>query len=652
MSMRNKIGVKLMSVCLATSLCLADSVAAFGDWETLPEEPVVGGWETLQDSQPSGFDTFSPVMQEEAELPVGTDEAQEPGEPEADGEEEEETSSAPGENGFGIVSGTEPTRYENVSEVILPTSEKDGMVLVGWNTEPDGSGIMYYPGEKFILEEVDSNLYGVWKPIEGSDDSPVEDPAMADTEEAEIPAEEASEGLEEQSVIELKCAIDSESKAEKIAELYGISFVRYEDGIAYFTSEKTFEEIEAIADETGLIRLELNVADEEQEEISADEIEEEEPAAEETEPEASGEEEPVTESDVEEAMEDGAANEPVEEQISEEDEVNPEEELFAEEPVVEEFEESDVEDVPAIEPAEEQIPEEEMDVPAEENIEAPVEGEIPEQPAEEVFDETVMDDEFMQLMIRTSEQDPEKYREFLEAMSDTEYSEYIARLGQFIAAMEEEELIVEGDNAIEFIPEELPAEEDFEEFDYVLETYDMDIDSMSDDELVCLLQDMKLNHEDMYLDIVENMKDYQYERYAAVLELYIEEGRFSEVAELVPFTMDAEGNYLSADEIVLTFDVEDHLVIPEAFLFLVRMKDGTETYIYMDDENLSLRINEYNDAEFVYKDIHGYDTICTILTDRSEEHTFETEPENGFVKEEQSVWETEPEVNTEGFLVG
>lgn len=701
MSMRNKIGVKLMSVCLATSLCLADSVAAFGDWETLPEEPAVSGWETVQDSQPSGFDAFIPVMQEEAELPAGTDEAQKPAEPEESeegGEEEEETSSDPGENGFGVVSGTEPTRYENVSEVVLPTSEKDGMVLIGWNTEPDGSGTMYYPGEKFILEEEDSNLYGVWKPVDGAEDSSVADPAMAGTEEAELPAEEASEGSEENSVIELKCAIDSEGKAEKIAELYGISFVRYEDGIAYFTTEKTFEEIEAIADETGLIRLELHVAEEEPEilpedsepvaeepeaeaieaeEPAEEEIPAEEPAVEETEPETSGEEElepegpeseeiepevpaveeePVAESAAEDIIGEDEEIEPVEEQLPEEDEVVPEEEPVAEEsisePVEEDFTDVVSEESDAEEPVEEQSPEEAFDAPEEENFEESVAEEIPEQSAEEVFDETAMDDEFMQLMIHTSENEPEKYREYLEAMSDTEYAEYISRLGQFVAAMEEEELIVEGDGTIEFIPEELPAEEGFEEFDYVLETYDIDIDQMTDDELVCLLQDMKLNHEEMYLDIIENMNDSQYERYNAILEIYLAEGRFSEVAEIVPFTVDAEGNYLSANEIVLTFDVEDHLVIPEAFLFLVRMKDGTETYIYMDDENLSLRLNEYNDAEFIYKDIHGYDTVCTILTERSEEHTFETEPENGFVKEEQSVWESEPEVNTEGFLIG
>ena len=60
--------------------------------------------------------------------------------------------------------------YENVGR--LP--ERDGYVFVSWNTEPDGSGERYMPGDTFHIKGSSDNLYAQWqKDKTGPDDSGV-----------------------------------------------------------------------------------------------------------------------------------------------------------------------------------------------------------------------------------------------------------------------------------------------------------------------------------------------------------------------------------------------------------------------------------------------------------------------------------------------
>ena len=60
--------------------------------------------------------------------------------------------------------------YENVGR--LP--ERDGYVFVSWNTEPDGSGTRYMPGDTFHINGSSDNLYAQWqKDKTGPDDSGV-----------------------------------------------------------------------------------------------------------------------------------------------------------------------------------------------------------------------------------------------------------------------------------------------------------------------------------------------------------------------------------------------------------------------------------------------------------------------------------------------
>ncbi|MGN9098241.1 S-layer homology domain-containing protein [Flintibacter porci] len=61
-------------------------------------------------------------------------------------------------------------KYENVGH--LP--ERDGYVFVSWNTEPDGSGERYMPGDTFRIDGSSDNLYAQWqKDKTGPDDSGV-----------------------------------------------------------------------------------------------------------------------------------------------------------------------------------------------------------------------------------------------------------------------------------------------------------------------------------------------------------------------------------------------------------------------------------------------------------------------------------------------
>lgn len=60
--------------------------------------------------------------------------------------------------------------YENVGR--LP--ERDGYVFVSWNTEPDGSGERYMPGDPFHIKGSSDHLYAQWqKDKTGPDDSGV-----------------------------------------------------------------------------------------------------------------------------------------------------------------------------------------------------------------------------------------------------------------------------------------------------------------------------------------------------------------------------------------------------------------------------------------------------------------------------------------------
>ena len=69
--------------------------------------------------------------------------------------------------------------YQEGQQAIISNQvpERIGYTFVGWNTSPDGSGALYYPGDSFLMPNGDVTLYAQWQP------NPVEliyDPNTAD----------------------------------------------------------------------------------------------------------------------------------------------------------------------------------------------------------------------------------------------------------------------------------------------------------------------------------------------------------------------------------------------------------------------------------------------------------------------------------------
>lgn len=60
---------------------------------------------------------------------------------------------------------------------------------------------------------------------------------------------------------ELVGLVESEEEAKEAAEAYGIELVSYKEGVAVFTTDKTYEEIVKIGKEKKLIELSLNITD-------------------------------------------------------------------------------------------------------------------------------------------------------------------------------------------------------------------------------------------------------------------------------------------------------------------------------------------------------------------------------------------------------
>ncbi|MBQ8592536.1 MAG: hypothetical protein IJ485_07310 [Lachnospiraceae bacterium] len=57
---------------------------------------------------------------------------------------------------------------------------------------------------------------------------------------------------------ELMTTVDNEEEAKEVAELYGITFVRYADGIAEYTTDRALEEVIAEGEEKGYPILSIN----------------------------------------------------------------------------------------------------------------------------------------------------------------------------------------------------------------------------------------------------------------------------------------------------------------------------------------------------------------------------------------------------------
>lgn len=78
-------------------------------------------------------------------------------------------------NGNGSTGGTLPassTQYEPGVSITVPDNTgflyRVGYTFIGWNTEADGYGTYYYPGDTLIIGIIDITLYAIWSVIPGT----------------------------------------------------------------------------------------------------------------------------------------------------------------------------------------------------------------------------------------------------------------------------------------------------------------------------------------------------------------------------------------------------------------------------------------------------------------------------------------------------
>lgn len=98
------------------------------------------------------------------------------------------------------------TVYTDIHMVKLPDCEKPGFRLIGWNTQKDGSGTMYLPGQTIDIGDGENiELFGIWEELNPEADSvPMESvpiqsgPEVIDTAEPESPENVTGEELPEE----------------------------------------------------------------------------------------------------------------------------------------------------------------------------------------------------------------------------------------------------------------------------------------------------------------------------------------------------------------------------------------------------------------------------------------------------------------------
>lgn len=62
----------------------------------------------------------------------------------------------------------------------------------------------------------------------------------------------------EKAPLELICLVETETEAKKLADDYGVELIRYNEGVATFRTDKSYEEITKIGKEKGLTELSIN----------------------------------------------------------------------------------------------------------------------------------------------------------------------------------------------------------------------------------------------------------------------------------------------------------------------------------------------------------------------------------------------------------
>ena len=131
-------------------------------------------------------------------------------------------------------------------------------------------------------------------------------------------------------------------------------------------------------------------------------------------------------------------------------------------------------------------------------------------------------DEYTNQSLDKLKRDLYAYRDIVLGNSSAEFDRFIDKEASYIT---EHKKVQAMQNTADFIAD-MQKGITSEPYDYISDTYNIDIDSMSDKELVYYLQNLYYTDVDAYIDIMGNMSDEDFERFTTMLNVLIRDGTF------------------------------------------------------------------------------------------------------------------------------
>lgn len=133
---------------------------------------------------------------------------------------------------------------------------------------------------------------------------------------------------------------------------------------------------------------------------------------------------------------------------------------------------------------------------------------------------------------------------------------------------------------------------------YLKETYDLDIDAMSDIEM---LDTLSILGGETTVDILEHMSEEQKNRYLRISE----PEPAPRLTGMIPYYLTGDGSIRSGEDVDISIgDINDGALT--RLMFLLSYDDGSSGYIYADGPGVAWSGNENGKAVFRYSD--GKDT--------------------------------------------
>ena len=206
-----------------------------------------------------------------------------------------------------------------------------------------------------------------------------------------------------------------------------------------------------------------------------------------------------------------------------------------------------------------------------------------------------MDEEYFCLMFNLKLTDIDSYNEALEGMGAEEKGYLLEHL-----AIKEEEFLQNNQITSVSCGFAESDEDNTGRYAYILDMYNIDVVSLSDEELVREIQQYTYSMPDSYLDILDNIPDSDYNRYFMAYEKMTADGRLAMYAQMTPYTISDDGEIISGEDIMFEADKDGLPVVPENIIFLLTCNDGTKSYVYVDDVNMAVSTDTNGYTTFTY----------------------------------------------------